>query len=167
MAAEWTTFEGGMTALHFAARQGYTDVAAALLDAGVDVNGRDSLDQTPLIAAVSQNSQIAVQEVLKRGAALDISDKAGWSPLHYAATGPEPRLVQLLIERGADVNARDSIQDSPFLYAGAEGRLEILRLTLAAGADSVNSTAGAAHDATMSAATIRSGQEVLSHAASA
>src|SRR5689334_18675562 len=43
---ELVAYWGGMSALHLAARQGYSDVAAALLDAGADVNQRTTGDQS-------------------------------------------------------------------------------------------------------------------------
>src|SRR5215470_11946842 len=50
---ELVGFWGGLTPLHMAARQGHSDVASALLEAGADVNQRTTGDQTtPLVIAI-------------------------------------------------------------------------------------------------------------------
>ena len=75
--------QGGMTPLHFAVRQGYTDVAMALLDAGVDVNqikgGR------PRVAAPHRHGQRPLRSgaklLLERGANPNIAGENGVAPL--------------------------------------------------------------------------------------
>ena len=47
--------QGGMTPLLFAARQGYGDVATALLDAGVDVNQRKGGDNVSALLTATVN----------------------------------------------------------------------------------------------------------------
>ena len=114
------------------------DIAAVkrMLDGGVDVNGRDSLDQTPLIAAVSQNSLVAVQEVLKRGAKLDIVDKAGWSPLHFATFfSDQTDVMKLLLDAGANVNAQNDRGITALYFAAATGHEAQVKLLLERGAD--------------------------------
>ncbi|MBA4285970.1 MAG: hypothetical protein C0434_10625 [Xanthomonadaceae bacterium] len=120
---------------HFA-RIGDLAALKRMLDAGVDVNSRDTLDQTPLIAAVSQNSLAAVTEVLKRGAKLDIVDKAGWAPLHFATFfSDQTEVMKALLDAGADVNARNDRGITALYFAAATGHEAQVKLLLARGAD--------------------------------
>jgi ankyrin repeat protein len=124
----------GLT-VHFA-RIGDLKALQKMLDAGVDVNGRDSLDQTPLIAAVSQDSTVAVRELLKRGARLDAVDKAGWTPLHFATYFSDATEVMgLLLEAGASVDARNDRGITPLYFAAGTGHVAQVQLLLARGAD--------------------------------
>ena len=61
--------QGGMTPLLFAARQGYVEVAAALLDAGVDVNQRKKGDDVSAMLAATINGHFDFAKMLlDRGA---------------------------------------------------------------------------------------------------
>jgi ankyrin repeat protein len=81
--------QGGLTALHYAARDGYADVALALLDAGQDINQLTAGDQsTPLvIAVINGNFDLAVT-FLQRGADPTIASEDGVTPL-FAAINTE------------------------------------------------------------------------------
>ena len=116
-----------MSPLHLAARQGYSDVAAALLDAGADVNQRTTGDQsTPLLVAIINGHFDLAKQLLDKGAEPEPRTiENGVTPL-YAALGcqwsdkalyPQPRafeqqktsyldLMQALLDKGADPNAR-------------------------------------------------------------
>jgi ankyrin repeat protein len=56
------------TALHMAARRGNTEVIAALLDAGADIEARDSQRDTPLRRAVNCGKVSAARLLVARGA---------------------------------------------------------------------------------------------------
>ena len=61
--------QGGMTPLLYAVRQGYTDVALALLDAGVDVNQRKGGDNASALLVATVNGQFDLAAtLLERGA---------------------------------------------------------------------------------------------------
>jgi ankyrin repeat protein len=117
---------GGFTPLHYAARQGYLDVAAALLDAGVDVNQVTGGDHTSALLVASINGRFDLAKLLlERGADPNIQAQNGVTPLYAAinvqwapkAAYPQPRAhlnqqlnylgyMQLLLEKGADPNVR-------------------------------------------------------------
>ena len=56
--------QGGMTALLFAARQGYMDVATVLLDAGVDVNQRQKGDLVSAMLTATINGHFDLAKML-------------------------------------------------------------------------------------------------------
>ena len=118
--------QGGMAALHFAVRDGYADVARALLDAGVSVNQLKGGDRASplLIAAVNGHFDLGV-ELLSRGADPNLAADNGVTPLYGAinlqwaqeAGYPNPSahldqrtpylaFIGKLLEKGADPNAR-------------------------------------------------------------
>lgn len=124
----------GLT-VHFA-RIGDLDGLKRMLDAGADVNGRDTLDQTPLIAAVSQDSLTAVEALLKRGASVSIVDKAGWSPLHFATFfSADTTVMKALLDAGADVNAQNDRGITALYFAAATGHEVQVKFLLERGAD--------------------------------
>jgi hemoglobin len=56
------------TALHMAARRGYTAIIDALLDCGAAIEARDGKDDSPLQRAINCRRHAAVQLLLERGA---------------------------------------------------------------------------------------------------
>ncbi len=118
--------QGGMTALHLAARQGYTQTAEALLAAGADVNAASAGDKTtPLLMATVNGQFDLAKNLLERGADPNLASEAGATPLYAAvnvtwapkALYPQPRAylqqhlsyldyMKELLDKGADPNAR-------------------------------------------------------------
>ncbi len=99
----------GATALYLSAFNPHPGVVTALVRAGADVHLRlASLSQTPLLAAVQARNLVAVQELLKVGAASDLKGPDGPRALADAVTNPKLETLQALIKAGADVNAKDT-----------------------------------------------------------
>jgi ankyrin repeat protein len=123
---ELISSQGGLTALLFAARQGYLDTAKALLDGGADINQLNAGDKTsPLVMSIINGHFDLSMMLLERGADPNAAAFNGVAPL-YAVLNiqwapkslyPSPKnyqqqkttyleLMQALISKGADVNAR-------------------------------------------------------------
>jgi ankyrin repeat protein len=118
--------QGGMTPLHFAARQGYAEVAGALVDAGVDVNQVKAGDHvSPLLIATINGHFDLAHMLIERGADPNLASENGVTPLYAVvnvqwapkALYPQPRahlnqkldyldFMKLLLDKGADPNAR-------------------------------------------------------------
>ena len=118
--------QGGMTPLLFAARQGFTEVANALLDAGVDVNQRKAGDKVSALLTATINGHFDVAKMLlDRGADPNLTAENGVGPLYAAinlmwaprAGYPQPRAhlnqktgyleyMKALLDKGADPNGR-------------------------------------------------------------
>ncbi len=118
--------QGGLTALLHAARDGFGEVAQALLDAGADVNRVSEGEQTSplLIAAINGHFDLML-ELLEHGADPKLADEAGTTPLfatistQYAPKARYPQqqafkqqsaahldVMAALLEAGADPNVR-------------------------------------------------------------
>lgn len=102
-----------MPPIFMAARLGSATAVSELVKAGVDVNQRDSNEDTPLIRACrsSKKAHTAIQVLLESGADVNAVNKQKRSPLHMLASDAFHMTAvedaKLLIAKGADVNAPD------------------------------------------------------------
>jgi uncharacterized protein len=121
--------QGGLTALHFAARQGALRTVQVLVESGgtaVDINQVSPADGTSALLVATINGHFDVAKyLLDHGANPNLPSEAGMTPL-YAALNvewapksfyPQPRahlqqqisyldLARAMLDRGADPNAR-------------------------------------------------------------
>jgi len=143
----------------------YNDVKAArrLMNAAT-VNERDSLGNTPLVAALtpsvllepagivgarqrraqieseSRARQAIAFSLLTKGASATEASATGIRPLmQLAAWGYSPaidrRLAQQLLQRGADVNAIDDSGMTALMLAARRGKTDLVNLLVSKGAD--------------------------------
>jgi ankyrin repeat protein len=126
--AEQIGVQGGMTALHYAARQGHIEAAELLIAAGADVNQESAGDlTTPLLAAVINGNYDFAMMMLEAGADPNMLSDDGAGPL-FATLNiewslrtwyPQPQmfrtqetsyleLMKALLEAGANPNERVS-----------------------------------------------------------
>ena len=118
--------QGGLTALHFAARQGSAAAARALVDAGADPNLVSPGDlASPLLTAIINGHFDLAAMLVEKGANPNLASDAGVAPLYAAvnvrwapiAAYPQPRahlqqsrtyldMLKLLLDQGADPNLR-------------------------------------------------------------
>ena len=112
----------------------------ALLDAGADVNARDSAGTTPLRASIDFRrregflTDLPVR-LLALGADPNFRDGRGRTPLHAAAASEDPAIVRALLEAGADPHALTDDGTSPLHAAAISGRRDVVNLLISAGAD--------------------------------
>ncbi|PYR37397.1 MAG: hypothetical protein DMF93_18030 [Acidobacteria bacterium] len=124
--AELVGAQGGLAAIHLAAREGFAATVFALLDEGADIDQPSASDHTTplLIATINGDFDLAMQ-LVARGADVTIASDAGGTPLYGAlnmqwapkARHPQPakymqqttgylELATTLLDAGADPNAR-------------------------------------------------------------
>lgn len=125
----------GMSALHFAARNGAIEVINLLLDAKADVNVRSNLGQTPLHMASINGKTEAVSLLLMRGSGVNETDKEGWTALHNAAYNGHESTVETLLQNGASVEAQAGSGSTALHAAAQDGHTNVIELLLRYRAD--------------------------------
>lgn len=119
--------KGGLTALLYAARDGYPETARLLVEAGADLELAEANAITPLLMALLNNQLEVAEVLLDNGAEVNVEDFWGRSPLFAAVDyrnldmnsaaqdsptdngvdrGPVLDMIRRLLDAGADVNAR-------------------------------------------------------------
>jgi hypothetical protein len=144
---------GSETPLHWAASSDDYEVAAALIDAGADVNAVDGSIGTPLENAIGYGCWHVARLLVARGATIDapwvaaaVGDRArldellgvkpGTDDVNHAfwqaCHGGQLRIAQHLLSRGADINfVPEYASGTPLQVAGqADTRSEALQAWL-------------------------------------
>ena len=127
----------GMTALHWAARRGETEMVRMLVAAGANVRAITRLgNYTPLILASQGGHATIIDTLAAAGADVKATTAAGVTPLMLASGSGQVEAVKTLITRGADVNAAEpSRGETALMFAAANRRTEVVRALIAAKAN--------------------------------
>lgn len=153
--------EDGNTPLLAAAHQGHLDTLRVLIEAGANLEKRNSFGGTPMFEVVKEGHTECVQALTEAGAKVKITVHR-WTPLSIAshsgflgvvrtllAAGADPteglataaqndhrEIVRILVEAGANVEQIDPyVKGTPMTVAATYGRRGVVELLLAAGAD--------------------------------
>ncbi|XP_030577939.1 kinase D-interacting substrate of 220 kDa B isoform X7 [Archocentrus centrarchus] len=105
------------------------------LDRFKEVDGRSDNGQTPLMLAAEQGSLEIVQELIRRGANVNLDDVDCWSALISAAKEGHVEVVKELLENSAYIEHRDMGGWTALTWASYKGRVEVTKLLLEHGAN--------------------------------
>jgi hypothetical protein len=97
------------------------DIAALLIEAKGDVNGRGPSGMSPLMFMAQAGKGDMIQLLIKAKADVNQKDDEGVTALMLAASKHRAGTTQLLINNGADVNAQDESGMSALMYAAGMG----------------------------------------------
>jgi len=127
---------GGLTALHFAAREGCVECARALAEAGADLDASDPDNVSPLLTSLLNGHFDLAAFLINKGANVNKWDWWGQSPLYAAADlntlphGGRPdrpsvdettslQIIELLLDKGANPNLQLKLLP-PYRSVGAD-----------------------------------------------
>ena len=135
-AAHHDADENGMTALHWEAKQGCPDVVKSLVDAGADIEARNSLGRSPLLVACENGNFAKVKMLVEAGASVRATDKKKETCLTLAAHHGHTETVRYLVglpEVDVDQPGRDRY--TALHSAVIEGHSDVVQVLIDAGAD--------------------------------
>lgn len=129
--------EDGASFLHFAASRGYSNLAMALIEKGVDINGvtETCFKETALHAAAKKGDAQMCDALIAKGLHTDAVDAGGETALHWAAVAGLLEVCQVLIKWGALVNLKNSDGIAPLHQAAVMGQADVCALLITSGAD--------------------------------
>jgi ankyrin repeat protein len=127
----------GMTALHWASRNGDAELTQMLLFAGANVKATTRLaGYTPLMMAAEQGHAAVIAALVAGGADAKAANALGTTPLMLAAASGNPQAVTTLVENGAEIEAKEkTFGQTPLMFAASANRVEALQALIKAGAD--------------------------------
>uniref|UniRef100_A0A674BS24 Kinase D interacting substrate 220 n=1 Tax=Salmo trutta TaxID=8032 RepID=A0A674BS24_SALTR len=106
----------------------------AHLDKFKEVDSRSENGQTSLMVASEQGSIEIVQELIRRGANVNLDDVDCWTALISAAKEGHVEVVKELLANNASLEHRDMGGWSALMWASYKGRVEVTQLLLEKGA---------------------------------
>ena len=133
------TNSAGETALHLASNLGFVDLIPLLVNAGADLEAKDTAGNTALLRAVRLDTERRLDlvrlmlERTERPAVIDAANSDGETALHLAFNLGFVDLIPLLVNAGADLEAKDTAGNTALLRAvrlDTEQRLDLVRLML-------------------------------------
>lgn len=122
----------GQTPLHIAAGYGYDLAAAALLDAGADINATYQDGRTALHCAANLGHFATVELLVERGADIMASTASKFTPLCAAAANGTSRVIDYLVSKCAGVITREQ-QARVIISAAAADKTDSIALLLRKG----------------------------------
>jgi ankyrin repeat protein len=127
----------GMTALHWAARNGDLELTQMLLYAGANVKATTRLGgYTALMMAAEQGHAGIIKALLAGGADAKAANALGTTPLMMAAASGDAASVTALVENGAEIEAQEkTFGQTPLMFAAASNRVAAVNALIKLGAD--------------------------------
>ena len=97
----------GLTALHYAAENGSSNIVELLINHGADTTIADNYGLTPLHRAARNGHENIAKFLLAHNADVDALTLNGWTALHVTASEGHTSTVALLVNAGSNLDAID------------------------------------------------------------
>jgi len=109
-----------------------------LINAGANLDIKDSSDNTPLLHAARYGHNDILQLLIDKNANLNLQNANGETALLVVLTMGFPqtqKILKSLIEKGADINLQSNHSITPLIMAAALGDKDLVEILLEKGAD--------------------------------
>ena len=106
-----------------------------LLDRGADINGKNQLGYTPLIAAVDTGDYKFVREMLALNPNLEVKDNTGRTALMHSVQNKDDAITKLLLNAGANPQTQDALATTPLILSAKNSNNTMVKELLKRGAD--------------------------------
>ncbi|GMI65206.1 tetratricopeptide repeat 10 [Hibiscus trionum] len=117
-------------AIHFAAREGKTEVCKFLLEElKLDVDTRDEDGETPLLHAARQGHTLTAKYLLECGANPTIPSDLGATALHHSAGIGNIELLKHILAKSVEVDSQ-SDAGTPLVWAAGHGQHDAVKVLL-------------------------------------
>lgn len=112
------------------------EICEDFLEAGMDINSRDSAGTPMLCIAARSGKKEAIEWLVKNGAEIDaISKDRGYSAVMDAVWKMNPEIVELLIKLGANLNFVSNDGQTALIVATGSSNTKICQMLVKNGAD--------------------------------
>jgi ankyrin repeat protein len=112
--------------LLLAAEAGDSAAVQRHLQEGANINGRDALGRTPIMAATHGNHIETVATLIQAGADVNIRDNRLDNPFLYAGAEGLMAILPLMIDAGADTTLTNRFGGTALIPAAERGHVEIV-----------------------------------------
>ena len=127
---------GNYTALHYASAEGDADVVQLLIDAGADIEIKNSDGRCPLHNACEAGALDNVKMLVRAGAGVNVTDNKGDTCLTVAAIFGHTETVRYLVGLPeVEINHGAANNDTALHRAGQKACTDVVRVLIDAGAD--------------------------------
>ena len=117
-----------------AVQQSKSKIVKRLMDARIDTNCVNDLNETPLMLACKLDDEVARRKIvpmlLNRDACVNVQDTGGNTALLNAVKQGDEQLVDILLEKGADVSLANSEGNTALCFAAMSGNAIITKVIL-------------------------------------
>jgi ankyrin repeat protein len=113
------------TPLIWAVSEGYPDVAIALINAGADLNARNSDGNTALLRSACEGRPELTRVLIDAGAQLNIQNNDGYTALILARRRGHEDIAELLLQAGAD-KSLVALTGSSFFNPGHSPKVQLI-----------------------------------------
>lgn len=117
-------------ALLAAATQGDAGLVQAALDAGADIEARDSRGRSALLLATHHNRIEAARRLIAAGADVNARDAISDSPFLYAGAEGRNEILTMILEAGADLASTNRYGGTALIPAAHHGHVKTVEILL-------------------------------------
>jgi len=123
-----------ITTMFLAVQHGDLAAVDKALQGGLDVESRDDIGMTPLMAAARYGQLDVVRKLLAAGARIDASTPVFGTPLMAAVMNRHHAIMRELVKRGANADAVNASGQTALWYARMGSDEDAVRILIAGGA---------------------------------